>query len=231
MTLSYMKKQTWVIVFIVILTIHLASIALKIQLVEYVSKPMIVALLGLYFLSQTNNTVSGLKKWVVAALFFSWVGDVLLLFQQNDQLFFLLGLSAFLIAHIFYIIFFHQVRVRESIKGNPWLLLVVVIYYAALMTILSPFLRDMKLPVRIYGIVISFMFMLAMHMPAIKNKIAGKWMMFGALLFVISDSTLAINKFYHPFELANVLIMLTYGLAQLFIVEGAIKYTTSDYKE
>jgi len=58
----------------------------------------------------------------------------------------------------------------------------------------------------------------------IKNKMAGRWMMTGALLFVISDSVLAINKFYQSFEMAGVIIMLTYGLAQLFIVQGAIKY-------
>jgi uncharacterized membrane protein YhhN len=152
-------------------------------------------------------------------------------FQQNDQLFFLLGLSAFLIAHIFYVVFFHSVRVKEGVKGNLWLLVIVVIYYAVLITFLSPYLADMKLPVRIYGIVISFMFMLAMHMLFIKNKIAGQWMMTGALLFVISDSVLAVNKFYQSFELAGVVIMLTYGLAQLFIVEGAIKYITSADKE
>ena len=153
------------------------------------------------------------------------------MFQQKDKLFFLLGLSAFLVAHIFYIVFFHRVRIKENVKGNPWLLLIVVIYYAALITFLSPYLGDMKLPVRIYGIVISFMFMLAMHMLFIKNKIAGKWMMAGALLFVISDSVLAINKFYQSFEIAGVVIMLTYGLAQLFIVEGAIRYITSVDKE
>ena len=226
-----MKKQTWIIYFIVILAIHLAGIVLKIQLVEYVSKPMIVVLLVFYFLSQTNKINSGLKKWILAALFFSWAGDVLLLFQQNDSLFFLLGLSAFLSAHIFYIVFFQRVRVKENVPPNLWLLFIVVIYYAALITFLSPHLGDMKLPVRIYGIVISFMFMLAMHMLFIKNKIAGKWMMTGALLFVISDSLLAVNKFYHSFEIAAVVIMLTYGLAQLFIVEGAIKYITSIDKE
>jgi len=47
------------------------------------------------------------------------------------------------------------------------------------------------------------------------------------VLFVISDSVLAINKFYQPFEAANVIIMLTYGLAQLFIVTGAIRYLQS----
>ena len=89
---------------------------------------------------------------------------------------------------------------------------------------LSPWLGDMKLPVRIYGIVISFMLLLAMHMLFIKNKNAGLWMMSGAILFVISDSVLAINKFYQSFEMGGILVMLTYGVAQLFIIEGAIRY-------
>ena len=104
------------------------------------------------------------------------------------------------------------------------MLLIVVIYYALLISILSPWLGEMKLPVRIYGIVISFMFMLAMHMLFIKNNRAGLLMMAGALLFVISDSVLAINKFYHPFEMADVVVMTTYGFAQLLITEGAIRY-------
>ena len=49
-------------------------------------------------------------------------------------------------------------------------------------------------------------------------------MMAGAFLFVVSDSLLAINKFYQSFEMAGIIIMLTYGLAQLFIVHGAVKY-------
>ena len=128
---------------------------------------------------------------------------------------------------IFYIIFFHKVRVIEQVNSNIVLLAIVVVYYVGLIAFLSPHLGDMKLPVRIYGIVISFMFMLAMHMLFIKNKEAGKWMMLGALLFVISDSVLAINKFYQSFELAGVVIMITYGLAQLFIVEGASRYLHS----
>jgi uncharacterized membrane protein YhhN len=225
------KKQTWIFLFAIILAVNIVGGLIKSPVVNYISKPLIIISLAGYFLSQTNAVTSGFKKWIVAALFFSWVGDVLLIFQDNDKLFFILGLSAFLIAHIFYIVFFHQVRVRESVKSNAWLLLPVVVYYAALITLLSPHLGDMKLPVRIYGIVISFMFMLAMHMIFIKNKIAGRWMMTGALLFVISDSVLAVNKFYQPFQTADVLIILTYGLAQLFIVEGAICHITLNHKE
>ena len=82
----------------------------------------------------------------------------------------------------------------------------------------------MKLPVRIYGVFICFMLMLAMHMPYIKDKKAGLLMITGALLFVISDSVLAINKFYNEFNGAGIVIMLTYGIAQLLIVEGATNY-------
>lgn len=226
-----MKKQSWIILFSVILTIHLGGIFLKNQLTEYVSKPMIVVLLVFYFISETSKIDSVLKKWIIAALLFSWIGDVLLLFQPKDSVFFLLGLSAFLLAHIFYIVFFHRIRVKENIRSSPWLLAIVVIYYVTLIIFLSPYLADMRLPVRIYGIVISFMFLLAMHMLFIKNKTAGRLMMIGALLFVISDSTLAVNKFYQSFEVAGTVIMLAYGLAQLFIVEGAIRYITSDDKE
>ncbi len=223
-----MKRQNWIIFFIAIVIIHVAGVALKIQLVEYISKPMIVVFIGLYFLFQTDKVISGLKKWVMAALAFSWIGDVLLLFQPRDELFFLLGLSAFLIAHIFYIVFFHHVRIKENVKGNVWLLLIVGVYYVALITLLSPYLGDMKLPVRIYGVVISFMLMLAMHMLYIKNRKAGQLMASGAALFVISDSILAINKFYQSFEIAGIMVMLTYAFAQLFIIEGAIQYIRKD---
>ncbi len=222
-----MKKSFWFILFMAVLAANLADRQFNNGQLEYYFKPFLIPVLAGYFISQTNRIVANLKKWILLALFFSWAGDVLLMFEPKDKIFFLLGLSSFLFAHIFYIVFFHFTRLREKVKGNPWLLIVVVIYYAALILLLSPYLADMRIPVLVYGIVISLMFMLAMHMLFIKNKTAGKWMMFGALLFVISDSVLAINKFYQSFEMASLIIMLTYGVAQLFIVEGAARYIRS----
>ena len=223
----YVKKKYWFLLFGVILTGELIGIQLQNITIQVFLKPLIIPALIGYLDSRLLSITKGLSKWILGALLFSLAGDVLLMFEEKDSIFFLLGLSSFLLAHIFYIVFFHQVRLKEKIKSNPWLLVAVVIYYAALVTLLTPSLADMKIPVLIYGIVISFMFMLAMHMLFIKNKSAGKWMMIGALLFVISDSLLAINKFYQSFEGAGILIMLTYGLAQLFIVEGASRYMRS----
>jgi uncharacterized membrane protein YhhN len=201
---------------------------LQVTLLEKICKPLLVPVLILYFIlslkNQSIRELTKLKTWILLALFFSWAGDVLLMFQQDDPNFFLAGLSSFLFAHIFYIIFFHKLRVFENIPAKPLFLVLLVIYYGALVWWLNPYLGDMKLPVRIYGIVISFMCMLALHMLFLRNRTAGRYMMLGAVLFVVSDSLLAINKFYSSFELAGVLIMLTYGMAQLLIVTGAINY-------
>jgi uncharacterized membrane protein YhhN len=55
------------------------------------------------------------------------------------------------------------------------------------------------------------------------NNISYKLVAIGAILFVISDSLLALNKFYVPFYFADISIIFTYGLAQLFIVLGLKK--------
>ena len=44
----------------------------------------------------------------------------------------------------------------------------------------------------------------------------------GALLFITSDTLLAINRFISPLESARWAVMLTYGMAQLLIAWGAL---------
>ena len=105
--------------------------------------------------------------------------------------------------------------------------MIVAFYYAMLITLLYPDLGDMRIPVLVYGIVISFMLLLALHMSYISNKIAGRRIMTGAILFVISDSLLAVNRFSQAFSGAGIMIMLTYGLAQYFMVTGALRYISS----
>lgn len=227
-TTDIMKKIIWIIIFLVILFADLIGIYLNNENLRTITKPLLMPVLAIYFLTGTKFASSNLKAWIFLALFFSWTGDVLLLFEEIHSIFFLLGLCAFLIAQVFYIIFFHNIRMREYIRGNALLLLLAIVYYGVLISILSPFLGDLRLPVRIYGVFLSFMLMLAMHTIFSKHKRAGLWMMLGAILFVASDTLLAFNKFYATFNYSGILIMLTYGLAQLFIAHGAAKYINSE---
>jgi uncharacterized membrane protein YhhN len=217
-------NKNWLIVFAVALLVNLVGIYTQNEMLVYIAKPLIVPSLLAYFLSAAGGTRSSLRFFIIAALLFSWLGDVLLMFDRLSSSYFLFGLVSFLIAHIFYILFFARVKKAENIKLKPVLLVAVLIYYAGLIWLLYPHLAEMKIPVMVYGAVISTMFLLALHMPGLQNKEAGKLMMAGALFFVISDSLLAINKFYQPFSYAGILIMLTYGLAQWLITLGAVKY-------
>jgi uncharacterized membrane protein YhhN len=220
-----------VIFFFLILIAELVSEGVQNKIAEYVFKPLIVIWLMAWFILQARAFRSPFKKWIILGLLFSWAGDVLLMFQDDNPVFFLLGLSSFLVAHIFYIILFHFIRINESIRGRWFLLLIVAMYFTVINYILSPYLREMNLPVRIYAVVISIMFLLATHMLFIKNKIAGLFMMTGAMCFIISDSLLALNKFYYSFPMAGIFVMATYGLAQFLITYGASRYISSGHKE
>ena len=65
----------------------------------------------------------------------------------------------------------------------------------------------------------------------IKDGVVSFYIISGALLFITSDSLLAINKFYSSFQYAGILIMLTYGIAQLLITLGAARYISSNSKQ
>ena len=226
-----MNKKFWIILYLAVLAADLFAVYTNNETLRYITKPLLMPLLIVLFISQTTGFTSSLKKWIVLALVCSWAGDVLLMFESMFSNFFIFGLAAFLIAHIFYIMFYENVIRKEGLRKNYWWFLPVILYYIALIYILSPRLGDMKLPVRIYGIVISYMLIQALQTGRIKNMAAATLMIGGAVLFITSDSILAVNKFYESFAYAGIAIMLTYGIAQLLITLGAVKYISSASKQ
>jgi uncharacterized membrane protein YhhN len=224
-------KKVWLFAFTLALIADLVGVYLKNEMLVYIAKPLIVISLIAYFLTATRKIENGFIKIIVSALLFSWLGDLALMFDSFDQKAFMIGLLAFLFAHLRYIRFFSIARMGEKVKLKTGLTLIVAVYYAGLIFLLYDHLNEMKIPVIVYGLIISIMFLLALHMLFIENKDAGKLLMLGALLFVASDSLLAINKFYQSFEMAGILIMLTYGLAQLLITLGAARYIHSISKQ
>ena len=226
-----MKKVLWIILFIVLLLVDIYALYSDNETLRYITKPLLMPLLVLLFISNTRSFVTSLKKWTISALLFSWAGDVLLMFESSNSNFFIFGLIAFLLAHIFYIILFDQIRVKEKFKQSLFPLLPIAVYYFFLISLLQPTLRGMQKPVRIYGLVISIMLSFAIDLWRLKDKSVSFLIIFGALLFITSDSLLAINKFYIQFEYAGIAVMSTYGLAQLLISLGVTRYISSTPKQ
>ncbi|MDF2379925.1 lysoplasmalogenase [Nostoc ellipsosporum NOK] len=214
-----MYKRIACLISVGALAANLFAIAWDYRVVEMISKPLIVAGLFAWLLLAVPAS-SRLRNLSLAALFFSWTGDVLLIFQTYKPVYFLSGLSSFLLAHIFYCIVFNKIRKETRTRLYYGWLLPSLLFYSGIMYLLNDSLGEMIWPVRIYGLVITIMLFLALQLWRSPVARAGQWIVAGALLFVTSDSLLAINKFYRPLSFAGISIMLTYGLAQWCLISG-----------
>lgn len=212
------------IVFSIIFLAELLIIISNKQQFEYVVKPTILIWIISIFL-QITPAQSKFYLWGLIAFLFSLIGDVILLFSSLNEVFFLAGIGSFLLSHIFFIITFNQHPHQKPayLKLKPiWIMAVVIVgltLYARLFSHLDPVL---KFAVFIYAAAISTMLLLALNR---KNQVAPNsffWVMLGAALFFISDSLLAINRFWLPVPLSGVWIMSTYMLAQYFILIGLV---------
>ena len=166
------------------------------------------------------------KKFLLWALIFSWIGDVVLMFQSMNPLFFIGGLISFLIGHIIYMILFYKEK-RSNLPQNSSFIRVgfiaIIAYLIVMLSLLFPHLGGMRLPVTVYAFTISAMLATAIMGYSSWEVSANTWILSGAILFVMSDSILAFNKFYQPIWLASFFIMVTYLAAQYAIVVGVLK--------
>jgi uncharacterized membrane protein YhhN len=217
-----MGKRFWLIAYGIGFAADLLLVWLQQPEARVFTKPLLMILLGLYCFTAAAKGRE--RTLILLALLFSWLGDVLLL-RDSQPLFFMLGLGAFLTAHIFYILYFLRVRgqLSPTPAWKPFWILLILLYAVALVYLLYPRLGDLKIPVLVYATVISTMLIAALHAFDLKKQPWGIYCMYGAAYFVLSDSILAINKFHTHCNCASLLTMLTYGIAQGLIVWGVVE--------
>ncbi|MBL7862111.1 MAG: lysoplasmalogenase [Cyclobacteriaceae bacterium] len=219
-----MMKQVPFYLFIIIGAIHLAAVTFGLESVSLLSKPLIMMTLAGYYWAQTTKS----DYLFITAMLFCWAGDVLLMYQQAE-IFFMLGLTSFLIGHMLYIFAYRKFRFRKSINTllptqRIRYALPIILAGTGLVTVLYPFLGSLKVPVMIYALVITIMTLQALFRFGFTNTRSFAFILIGALLFMTSDSLLAVNKFMTPWPFASLSIMATYIAAQFLIVEGVLAH-------
>lgn len=210
------KIKLTFLLFLLASIMDIIGVILKIPMLVYFFKPLIIiALLFLYVFSLPKRL-----KWYVIALEFSFFGDVLLMF--SGKLFFMAGLLSFLMAHILFIkIVINQIQKTSILKviiaSIPFLML-----FLGLMFVLRNSLNELLIPVIIYGLTISTFGIVSLINYLQKKSLKSFLMLVGAVVFISSDSLLAISKFYNSNEVFEVLIMITYIVAQYLIFRSMI---------
>lgn len=155
--------------------------------------------------------------WMIGiGLFFCMLGDGLLGW-------FIVGLSAFLIGHLFYVTAFIN---RWRFSAIRFFMIVPILAYASFMSwhLIQALIHDdnyaLGAPVLLYIIVISFMTWSAIMTG---NKLA----IVGSLLFAVSDSILSWDRFVSDIVFAGPLIMTTYYAAQ-FLIASSLRTIAQD---
>lgn len=175
----------------------------------YILKPLTIAITMAAVL--VFSTLNDYGLWILAGLGFSMLGDIFLMLKKQK---FIPGLVSFLIAHILYVIGFYQL-----LDASPNLLHLVYFFVPglAVFAFLYPGLGKLKLPVLIY--VSAIMLMGFFSLEVYLNNPNGFTLsaFIGAMIFMVSDATLAVNKFRISFKAAQGIILSTYYVAQWFI--------------
>lgn len=207
--------NTFVWIYFVVTALDLIGVGLDMEWLVRICKPlMMTSLMAFYWVVSSRRS-----KLYLGALFFSLLGDIFLLDKEGM---FLLGIGAFLITQILFIVL---VLKRSSAFSRPKLILSAIpflIYLVLLMQTLAPTLEDLFYPVLIYGSVISLFGITAMNYHLNHRNASSRILLAGAILFIMSDSMIALNKFYSPHMIYPVAIMLTYALAQYLICHSML---------
>ena len=223
-----MKKNLFIFLFVVSVTGVFTGIVFHVKWLDYFFKPLIMISIGGYFLLNAKNIDGKAVRFAFVAFLFSLFGDSFLMFSEKGITFFLSGLASFLVAQIFYILLFH--RTIKISGGEPFLrknLLYLngyIMYGFSIYTLLFNHLDIvLKIAVFVYMVALLGMSVMALNRYKTVSKASFNLVFYGSVLFVISDSLIAIDKFLTPIPNDRIFVMSTYIAAQYLIMRGILK--------
>jgi len=217
-----MKHTLFFKIYFFISLIYLLALLFGYEYLDLYLKPTLIPLLAFAVYAYKRFPS---RNSLLTALAFSWVGDIVLLFADIAEIYFIVALASFLISHLIYCTLFNKqktVEIRNNIVFRIGCL-IILLYVVGMISFLLPTLGTLKVPVIIYAFVISTMLLFAFNGFLSWSKPGNKYVFYGAVIFVVSDSILAINKFYTPIQKGSFFIMVTYLVAQYLIVDGILK--------
>jgi uncharacterized membrane protein YhhN len=216
-------------VYYALVGVFMLTVLFELQTLHYAVKPLFMVLLMWFHRNQLSNSFETFSKLIQFGLFFSWIGDIALMFDEKMPILFVVGLGAFLVAHVgYFFAFINSIRKSE----NPFNLGKAVLIGIPFAAFTVPFFLFMKdgLPSDLFGPVLAYTVVITVMGigSAIRlghtDKKDYQWILIGAILFILSDCVIAINKFVHDFQFDAILNMALYLGGQYMITVGAVYY-------
>ncbi|MEQ6167901.1 lysoplasmalogenase [Ekhidna sp. MALMAid0563] len=210
------------LIFWIYIAVSVANVIAKVipsEELDQFTKPLLMPLLMFYVYRSSIGKTTLRILLLSGALLFSWLGDVVLMYQADER-FFMAGIGLFLIAQVIYVVVLRRSSYQKPVF-NLIQMLPFLVYGGLLFYLLLP-AGDFTIPIVIYGAVIMTMVIMARLREGNTSQESYRLALYGSLLFVLSDSILSINAFHTSIPYAGVFIMATYCAAQLLLVKGLL---------
>jgi uncharacterized membrane protein YhhN len=200
-----------------------AAVHWRLFRIEYLLKPAALALLTA---AAVTADLGVAKPWVVAALVFGLLGDVGLMRSDGEtDPPFIAGLASFLLGHICYVIAFVRVGVR-AVDLLAGLLVIVGVAGLALPRVLRGAARSAGRP---FGYVVAGYAAMLSAMAACGVGTGLVATAIGAVLFLVSDTLIAHDRFVARLPHGSLLIIVSYHGAQFLILIGLLRSYSSAF--
>ena len=203
------------IVFLLVAIIDVYAVITQNKSLEMIFKPLLMTTLAVVYLVSVKKP----SFWLISALFFSFWGDVFLLDKAN---YFVFGLGSFLLAHIIYVKITTDFLKKNSFAKILSSAIPFVLLFASVFYLIYENLGEMLLPVIVYGVAISTFGTAALLNYRQEKSTSNSWLLLGAIIFIASDSLIALNNFYSPKHLFDVSIISLYIVSQYLIVKAIV---------
>ncbi|OIQ22921.1 lysoplasmalogenase [Lacinutrix sp. MedPE-SW] len=210
---------------ILFLTILFIDIFIKTNVEDlsyrYFSKSLVIISLFLFYCINKFGSLNAFKfNTIVISLVFFLIGDLLIINHLNP-VFFTSAMILFVIGKIMYCINFSNNRDFNLTRLLPFCLFSFILMVSVLILVIDN-LGDYFLPVLLYFFITLLMFLFAYLRKSDVNAKSYYQVFLGMFIFLLSETIFLIKTFYIPIPYNQTLIMLTYGLAQYFIIIGLV---------
>ena len=181
--------------------------------------PMLCLICFVFWIHRKDHSNS-YNKLILSGLILCASGDVVILWQDVNEIYFLLGMVLFALGHLSYMLAFgfRPFGLKEFVLSVTIGILVYSVLFPGLPSQL------MTVAVGIYNVIITIMVWRAVARFNLRGEIPWRkvYAAIGAISFILSDTILGINKFIWKMPHEKEVTMIPYYLAQMGIALSVI---------
>lgn len=213
---SLSAARIWAAAAVVLVLVHLTAEATGAQDLSTVSQWTLMPALAAVVLTATRRPRRRSVTWVLVALGFSWLGDMVPSLVA-DEMSFLVMVGFFLLAQVAYVVAFAPSVRRSVLHRRQFLVLPYAAVLVTLVALCAPHAGSLLVPVCVYGVVLTAMAVLATGL--------GPVAALGGAVFLVSDALIALEAFVPWWDVAGqgFWVMLTYTVGQGLLATAVVR--------